>query len=62
MKWLFRIEHLRMSCYVKAGRMLQVGKILAAAGGRSSYSECMVKMNMTNFSPVSLIVLVIDGI
>lgn len=42
--------------------MLQVGKILAAAGGRSSYSECMVKMNMTNFSPVSLIVLVIDGI
>lgn len=51
-----------MSYYVKIGHLLQVGERLAAPGGRSSYSECVVKMNMTNFSPVPLIVLVIEGI
>lgn len=51
-----------MSYYLKTGHLLQVGETLAAPGGRSSYSEYVVKMNMTNFSPVPLIMLVIEGI
>lgn len=50
-----------MSYCVKTGHLLQVGGRLAAPGGRSSCSECVVKMNMTNFSAVPLTVLVIES-
>lgn len=51
-----------MSYYLKTGQhLLQAGERLAAPGGRSSYSEDVVKMNTANFSPVPLIMLVMES-